>query len=40
MSIAAAGQLDFDDVAAQIAEQAASVGPGHMAADIDASKSF
>ena len=40
MGIAAVGQLDFDHVAAEIAQQAAGVRPGDVAADVDASKSF
>ena len=40
VGVAAVGQFDFNHFAAQVAEQAAGVGPGHMAADIDASETF
>ena len=38
--VAAVGQFDFNDFAAEIAEQAAGVGPGDVAADIDANRSL
>src|SRR6185437_2369398 len=38
--VAAVGQFDFDYFAAEIAEQAAGVWPGDVAADVDTSKSF
>src|SRR5258707_6964902 len=38
--VAAVGQFDFDHVAAEIAEQAAGVGAGHVAADVDTSITF
>jgi hypothetical protein len=40
MRVAAIGQLDFNHLAAKVSEQAAGVGAGHMAADIDASGTF
>ena len=40
MRVTAVGQLDFDDLAAEIAEQAARVRTGDMAADVDGDCSF
>ena len=40
MGVAAVGQLDFDDLAAQVAEQAAGIWARHMAANVDANSSF
>jgi hypothetical protein len=40
VGIAAVGQFHFNDFAAKIAEQAAGVRTGDMAADFDASGSF
>ena len=40
MRVASIGQLDFDDLAAQVAEQAAGVRPGDMAANLNANSSF
>jgi hypothetical protein len=38
--VAAIGQLDFNNLAAKIAEQAACVGAGDMAAHVDCDGSF
>ena len=38
--VAAVGQFDFDYVAAEVAEQAAGIGAGHVAADVDTSVTF
>ncbi len=40
MGIAAVGQFDFDHFAAEIAEQAARIRAGHMAANVDAGETF
>ena len=40
VGVAAVGQFDFDHFAAEIAEQAARIGPGDVAADVDANSSF
>jgi hypothetical protein len=40
VGIAAVRQLDFDHVAAEVAEQTARVGAGYMAADVDATETF
>lgn len=38
--VAAVGQFDFDDLATEIAEQAASIWPGHVPAYVDSNGSF
>jgi hypothetical protein len=40
MRIAAVGQLNFDDLAAQVTKQTAGVGTGHMAANLNTNSSF
>jgi hypothetical protein len=40
VSIAADGQFDFDDLTAEIAQEASGIGPGDVTANIDANKTF